>query len=176
MRTCGTPRCLTVALVALLLGAAGCDRHDAVQPPTLHLGEDVCAHCGMIVSDVRFAAACVVDQAGVGYAGVVFDDVGCLLDYDEQVTEQRIVQRYVMDYQIHTWLKAEDAIFVSSRRIHAPMASGVIACGMRADADALAQQYGAEQLDYPQVAAMRAAGVFAAPPGGSAAGHLDQPR
>lgn len=137
------------AYIALcsLAGLFGCDRQADTAPPTLHLGEDICAHCRMIVSDARFAAACIV-QNDDEYTKRVFDDIGCLIRYEQEHPDDHIVQRYVKDYETTNWTTVQQAFFVHSALIHSPMASGVLAGGTQTEADALAKRYEGQSMDF----------------------------
>src|SRR5262245_16948176 len=58
---------------AALLG--GCERASTDSPPAIAYGRDECAHCGMIISDDRFAAALIVRDGAQSHP-LLFDDIG----------------------------------------------------------------------------------------------------
>ena len=76
----------------------------------------------MAISQSRYAAQ-VVDRDGVA---LKFDDIGCMRRYlrEHQPAQARI---YVMDYVNQQWLAAEAAVYVRSKTIESPMASGLAA-------------------------------------------------
>lgn len=114
--------CVGVVTLASLLW--GCGKPEPLTPPTLHLGADVCARCGMMVSEKRFAGAMVVrDQAG-RVNRRLFDDVGEMLLAETPDEEHRF---YAVDFSTDQWIDADAAIYVHSRGVMTPMATGVIA-------------------------------------------------
>lgn len=137
------------SLAALLL-LGGCSESVPVAPPVIHYGEDLCAQCGMIISDDRFAAALVLE----GPAGapdrreaLAFDDVGCLLLAETRHANRAVAGRWVRDFRSDRWLVAGDAVFVQSTGLHSPMAFGLAACADRASAQRLAGEFPGEILD-----------------------------
>jgi len=68
-----------LGLAAILLTTiSGCNRDEGAAPPTIHYAEDVCALCGMIVSDERFACAVVAPGDGERFVAI-YDDIGDML-------------------------------------------------------------------------------------------------
>ena len=115
----------------LLVWLAGCGaRPDLDRPPEVRLGEDVCTHCKMIISESRFAAA-AYDGEGAAHR---FDDIGCLLRFVRS-TQGAPGRVWVHVYQGEGWLRVEEALFLRSREIHTAMGSGIVA--MRPGSDAL---------------------------------------
>lgn len=129
-----------LAVTAMALALASCDGGTGIAPPTIRFGRDVCGHCHMIISDDRFAAARVVGEEDGRYAAMAFDDVGCLLEYEQGHPDESVVVRYVRDYTARDWLDAGQAFFVHSDSIHSPMASGVAGCRTEQDATDLAER------------------------------------
>jgi copper chaperone NosL len=95
-------------------------------PPAIVYGEDVCAQCGMIISDARFASAMWV-QGDRGPESLIFDDIGDLLAYEEANPGLQVLARYVHDYDTEEWIRADSAVYVSSRDIQSPMGHGLAA-------------------------------------------------
>jgi copper chaperone NosL len=113
--------------VALALTVCACrPASDALAPPEIHYGEDVCAECGMILSDPRFAASVVVGTPSEPRA-VIFDDIGDMFDYAHKHPELTVLKWYVHDYDTQAWLPAEAATFIQSNALHTPMGHGLAA-------------------------------------------------
>ncbi len=120
---------LTTTMMMLLLmvsGLIGCREAEITGPPTVKLGHDVCAHCGMLINDERFAAAAIVHVDGRNKA-VLFDDIGDLADYMIENTSSLIQGRWVKDYTSRDWINAESAHYVHVPDLQTPMGSGMVA-------------------------------------------------
>ncbi len=116
----------------------------------MHLGSDVCDFCIMIISDANFAAACIVHTPDGRTHTAAFDDIGCLLAFD-QANHDSIDQRYVTDYDSGDWLDATKAFYIQSPDIRSPMASGLIASATQADADRLADRFRGSVLRFDEL-------------------------
>lgn len=94
----------------------------AIQPPTIHYGEDQCMTCGMIINDPRFATAAVVQ----GGDPLLFDDIGDYLAYQQA---HHLAPRavFVHDYRTREWLRAETAWYLLSPNVKTPMGWGLAA-------------------------------------------------
>lgn len=105
-------------LIALLLAAcAGADG-----PPTVALDRTACAHCGMLVSDLRYAAAL---RLRPGEEARVFDDIGCMLQEWPRTGDGATAAAWAMDVD-GTWIDAREATFVRGA-IRTPMGGGIVA-------------------------------------------------
>lgn len=137
-----------VLLLALLL-MAGCAQGSAeVAPPEIRYGEDLCAHCNMIISDPRFAAGYAHELSPGRYESLAFDDIGDLLAHLEKHPERKIVAWYVHDYTTEEWLDATVAYYVVSDQILSPMGHGIAAHATRAAAEAMDQAKAGRVLDW----------------------------
>ena len=117
---------LIVAIIMIVALAAGCSREAGDGPPQVRYGQDECALCGMIVSDERHAAAlrAVVDGET---RDLLFDDVGDMVEYEQENSSVKAVRRYVHDFETRRWVDAEQAKFVQDDKVHTPMGSGILA-------------------------------------------------
>lgn len=150
-------RGLTAALAASLLTA--CDRSELAGPPTLRVGRDECAECGMLISEDRCACALLIARDDIR-EHLTFDDIGCLLDYKAHAPDNvQIVDAFVLDYESRAWIAAAKAYFVYAdrERLHTPMASGIVALASEAAARATMDTFGGEVLTYQDVAPARRA-------------------
>ncbi len=143
-----------VLLVGLLLAllAPGCHKDQVSGPPTLHLGRDECAHCGMIINEERFS--CAIRAAD---APLVFDDIGCMLDYRAEHADLKLVDDFVHDYSTQQWLGAGHAAYViaSSGTVATPMGSGIVAFSTTEAANAQARTWNASPMEYSSLPAAR---------------------
>ena len=124
---------LQTSVVFLALGFWGC-KANRTGPPELVADKIACKQCNMLLSETRFAAA-YEDADGNTQ---VFDDIGCMLNTlrNAQKLPENI---WVRDYKQDTWLEANAATFVSSKRLGTPMNYGFVALSNVKDADELAK-------------------------------------
>jgi copper chaperone NosL len=117
---------MVLMMAALLL--ANCAQRSAIAaPPEIHYGEDLCAHCNMIISDPRFAASVAFEIEPGHYESLAFDDIGDMLAEAAGHPERSVAAYYVHDYTTEEWLDATEAHFVVSAAIPSPMGSGIAA-------------------------------------------------
>lgn len=138
-------------LLFVTAGLIGCESENPLAPPTVYFGEDLCAVCSMIISDERFAAACIVRDTAGQHAPRLFDDPGCLLSFERDEPTTTIVVGYVRDYHGGGWIPWDTAYFVHSDALPTPMGFGLAAVHAEAAADALRTRHGGERLDLPGV-------------------------
>jgi copper chaperone NosL len=112
---------LRLILFAAVL-TAGCSAK-ADGPPAIQVDRTVCAHCTMLVSDVRFAAAY---ETAAGEPRV-FDDIGCLLASANTEPSAGALRFWFHDVRTGEWMNGEEAVFVKSDRVKTPMGGGIIA-------------------------------------------------
>jgi len=125
---------------------ASCARQSPEVPPRIRYGEDTCAACRMIISEMRFAGALMETDGAVR----LFDDVGCLL----RALPERVAAVWVHDVQTEQWLPAETAYVLSGGRIITPMSSGLVVVGNREAAEALRGHVGGTILRWPEAQAL----------------------
>jgi copper chaperone NosL len=135
---------LSVALLALAACGGGAKAEPT--PPTIHYGEDICAFCGMIISEERHAAAYVTEG---GHAHT-FDDIGDMVKAHLE-TEEEVLAFFVHDYEDEAWIRAETAQYVLSDRLTTPMASGVAAFTSSQKAQTLASELQGQVLTFAEL-------------------------
>jgi copper chaperone NosL len=119
---------------------------DPNRPPTIRYGTDVCSQCGMIISEVPYAAAYSLP----GGEARLFDDIGeMVVDYRQR--REPVAAFFVHDHGTREWVRAEHALYVLSRALRTPMGFGVAAFATEADAAAMARQVGGEVLTFPEL-------------------------
>ncbi|MBN8598973.1 MAG: nitrous oxide reductase accessory protein NosL [Planctomycetes bacterium] len=146
----------TVAMACAIWCLAGCGGSDLSGPPQVRLGRDQCAACGMIISESRCGSALVVEDKGRRmYA--LFDDLGCMLDYEAERPEFEVNQRYARDYATSGWMQASGCVYLCGvgERVSTPMGSGMVAFGTRGTATAEKERSGGEVVDYAGLVAAR---------------------
>lgn len=162
------------ALAAVLLGCVlattpGCDDAELRGPPTIRLGRDECAGCGMIVSEDRFSAALLIERNG-RREHAVFDDLGCQLDFEfDRSPEFQVIDRFAHDHGTRLWLKLDSATFLYAdpRKAATPMGSGILTFDVRAAAEKARDELGGEIMDFARLVPARRAWVQ---------GHFGKPR
>ncbi|MDR7522877.1 MAG: nitrous oxide reductase accessory protein NosL [Armatimonadota bacterium] len=91
-------------------------------PPAIRYDRDRCDHCGMLISDPRFAAATRQGQTVFRY-----DDIGCMVAHAARALAAQAAVGYVHDMATEQWLEASAAIYVRSQAIRTPMNTGLAA-------------------------------------------------
>jgi copper chaperone NosL len=114
-----------LAIASLLFSACG---SAASGPPSIVLDRTSCAGCGMLVSDLRFAAAYRTEEG----EELVFDDIGCFLRNLPAAGASRV---WVKDYETSEWVDGETAFYVRSRAVETPMSGGIVAFASREAAE-----------------------------------------
>lgn len=118
-------RLVTVLALAVGLGAlTSCgDSDESSGPPEIVEGRTICDECGMIIDEIRFAAAYRTAD-GVERR---FDDIGGMLAQGHRDGLLADSEIWVHDFDSHAPIAAPDATFVLSGQVTTPMAWGVIA-------------------------------------------------
>lgn len=140
----------SIALAAAGLAFQGCADESASGPPAVHLGDSICAECGMIISDARFATATIVTDDR-GAVPLLFDDLNCQANYESNHLDRPIVARWSHDYDSGEWFAMEGGFFLRSPNIESPMASHLAAFRTRDAAEAAKQRFGGDVLGFDQI-------------------------
>jgi copper chaperone NosL len=150
-------RPLVSAALFSVLVAGGCSRDDYSGPPQMRLGRDECIECGMIISEDRSSAAMLIEKGG-RREYMMFDDIGCLLDYErDHSDEYRHVQSFVRDYSSGEWLEAGKAhyLFADRKKLLTPMGTGMAAFGSEEGVRRAQAEYGGEIMSLPDLGRAR---------------------
>src|SRR5690606_19070125 len=108
-------------LLSLVLSACG-----SPQPATVVIGQDVCEHCQMFITDDRFVTQ-VVTTKGKAYK---FDSIECMVEFlaEGSLPADQIHSAWVSDYnEPGKWIKAEEARYLQSVNIRSPMGANLAA-------------------------------------------------
>jgi len=134
---------LTAALVVLAFSCKG--QNEGISPEPIYLGEEICSRCGMIISDVNYAAQLIEPGKGAHK----FDDIGCLVEFMQKSGgEQESGKAFVMAKDKGEWLPFEDAHFVRSDKIKSPMGHGIMAFSDYSEAKGFAASVHGNILKY----------------------------
>jgi copper chaperone NosL len=134
--------CLIIGVTAL----ANCQKQ-AVTPAAL-APEDMCAYCKMAISEKRYAAE-LIDSEGLAFK---FDDIGCMANFIKgKKNPAKTIARFVMDFDEHQWIKAEDAYYVSSSELRTPMNGGVVAFKSESNAREAAGKFHGQLLRFKDI-------------------------
>ena len=128
---------LILSCLLLFLGASACTSQPAEpQPPEIDYGQEMCAQCGMIIDEPRFAAATLLTNGEYRK----FDDVGEMLVYHMEHPEEQVSLWFVHDYNSEGWVRGETAYYVKSTSLHTPMGTQIVAFADEGDARDFAAQ------------------------------------
>jgi len=138
----------TLLMIIGLLTACGSSADASPVPPQIHYGEDVCEFCGMIVSEERFAAGYLTTDG----QEAIFDDIGDMVQHYLD-NDGNIAAIFVHDYNDHSWIKAETAIYVKSQNLPTPMLSGIAAFAHQEQASAFADTQDGKIFNFEELLA-----------------------
>ncbi len=115
-------------LLATVAALTACGRTELSGPPTLRLARDECTECGMLVNEDRCSCALLINRDG-RREHLVFDDIGCLLDFRLAFPETVVVDVFVHDHSTGAWVSAPAAHYLSANpdELTTPMGSGYVA-------------------------------------------------
>lgn len=140
------------ALLGLLLAMAACGRSRDPAPVPIYRGEDVCATCNMLISDMKSASECIMKSG----RAKKFDDIICMVRYFDMTKGPETVSRgdvrkyLVRDYETEEWLDAEKANFVKAD-VTTPMGSGTFAFKERERAATVAGENEGKLLSFDEM-------------------------
>jgi nitrous oxide reductase accessory protein NosL len=118
-------RAVALGLVFALLAACG---EGASGPARIAFGRDACDHCGMAISERRYAV-----QVRRGPNVARFDDFGCAVLWLDRHGEADVTEIWAMDSVREDWIEARTAFYRPNQRT--PMAYGFGAVGEAAPGD-----------------------------------------
>lgn len=151
-------RSLLIPLLAVVTAMPACRQAPLQGPPQVRLGRDLCAECGMIISDEACSSATLIERDGVR-EHALFDDIGCMLDFErKQEPAVRTIDEFVRDYGDHKWSHGASASYlvVDDHQIRTPMGSGIVAYAGASSAVDAAKRLNGRVVTRAQLAVIRA--------------------
>jgi copper chaperone NosL len=138
-------RALLSGSAVLLLSACGGSGTSSDKPPSISFGRDVCARCGMLISDDRYAAAFTSKNPAV-----LFDDVGELVATAQEHGVEGL-RVWVHDASSREWTDGTTAFYVARPDRATPMGTGLVAFGTEAAATSAASELGVAPMNWDRV-------------------------
>lgn len=112
-----------VAVMALLLVVlAGCGDKE-YKPKAINPETDVCKVCNMSITHANYAGQIVFKNND----HLIFDDLGCLMEYIVENGEDEIGAAFIVEENSHKWINVKDAVYVYNKDFWTPMNYGVLA-------------------------------------------------
>lgn len=132
---------------ALLVFTACAQNSNELGAPEISYGQDVCDECAMLINDAKFAAA-TIDTKGNPHK---FDDIGGMILFHMKHPESQVRAYFVHDYNTQAWLRGENAFYVKSNQIDAPMGEGVVAFEKKSAAEEFAARVNGAALTFDEL-------------------------
>lgn len=136
-----------IAFVSIAGALASCGQDDAQGPPTVRLGDSLCAQCNMIISNERWATATIIDGPRGGEPRL-FDDFNCQVNFEAARPDLVVLARWSHDYRGSGWLRTEEARFLMSPALRTPMGSQVAAFASPAEAQVARSDLTGDLMDF----------------------------
>ena len=140
-----------LSLVTLVVLAACGGGPATPEPAKIRFGETICAECGMIISQPKYASSFAYAESEGRFKSLPFDDIGDMLEHMRTHSDLIPVGVWVHDYDSEEWIDAESAYFVHSSAIKSPMGHGIAAFADKAAAEHLATETDGQVLDRDQL-------------------------
>ena len=127
---------VSASLCVVLAGACTRAPDWPPEPAELHLGEEACAECRMVVSEARWAAQLRTPDGAVKF----FDDLGCLLKHRRGAAPDPSGV-FVLTGEPTRWTRGKGAWVVRADDFPSPMGYGLAAFPARQAAEAEAARH-----------------------------------
>lgn len=135
-------------LIALVILTACGGEPATPEPAKIRFGETICAECGMIISQPKYASSFAYEESEGRFKSLPFDDIGDMLAYMRKHSDLIPVGVWVHDYASEEWIDAESAFYVHSSAIKSPMGHGIVAFADKAAAEKFAVETAGQMLDW----------------------------
>ncbi|MEK4627412.1 MAG: nitrous oxide reductase accessory protein NosL [Solibacillus sp.] len=130
-----------VSLALIVIALVGCSSKE-YEPKEISAETDVCEICNMSISHIDYAGQIVFKNND----HLVFDDLGCLMEYIMENGEDNIGAAFIKDEQSHTWINVKDAVYVYNANYWTPMNYGVLAFSTEKNANLYMEENGQGEL------------------------------
>lgn len=135
-------------LIALVILAACGGGPATPEPAKIRFGETICAECGMIISQPKYASSFAYAESEGRFKSLAFDDIGDMIGFMRSHADLIPAGTWVHDYESEEWIDADGAYFVDSDTIKSPMGHGIAAFATEAAANAFAAEVDGAVLDW----------------------------
>lgn len=133
-------RKVIILLITILLLAA-CSQGEGekvLEAKDVNEGVDRCDVCNMLVPNDYNATQIVLSDG----RSLMFDDIGCMVKWEEENGLDDVNVRYVRDYHTQEWIIFDEATFAYDYSFRTPMAYGVYSFASKADAEKFVEEQG----------------------------------
>lgn len=135
-----------IVLLLVLTVLAACSEK-TYEPREINSETDVCAICNMSITHVDYAAQIVLKNGD----HLVFDDLGCLMDYIIENGESEIGAGFIRDTNSTNWLNIKEATYLYSKDYWTPMNYGVLAFSSQEEAEKYNVEQAGEFIPYEEL-------------------------
>ena len=133
-----------LSTVVAVLFLTGCGDKE-YNPKEISAETDVCEVCNMTIAHMDYAGQIVFKNND----HLVFDDLGCLMEYIIDNGEGDIGAAYIKDESTNEWINVKNAVYIYDANYWTPMNYGVLAFAKQESADAYMNENGqGKQLAY----------------------------
>ncbi len=123
---------IVIPVILLTIWLSYLDNSDEKISPIV-AGVTKCSHCGMMISDLRFAAAIRFKSEKKSHADHYYDDLGCLKNHSSEFHYEHL-EGWVHSFKSEKKIPINKAWFIKTQR-QTPMGSGWIAVKDKTDFD-----------------------------------------
>lgn len=129
----------TLLVTAVLLAGCGEKEYQAtdINPQT-----DICEICNMSVAAEQYAGQIALENGDYE----MFDDLGCLMEYYNEMNLDDLGKAFIKDTDSEDWLDVEKSVFVFDEELPTPMSHGVIAFKDEAAASSFVDKEGSGKV------------------------------
>ncbi|MCL4513368.1 MAG: nitrous oxide reductase accessory protein NosL [Candidatus Eremiobacteraeota bacterium] len=130
----------------VLLLLASCSR---TTPKKIHYDQDVCAYCGMMISDKRYGSELITKKGKV----YKFDSITCMIAFANSngFHSDRVASYWVVDFDEKGFVNASQAVYLYNPKIHPPMGLPISAFKNEQELDSIKNKYGGRILSWEKV-------------------------
>lgn len=133
-----------ISLLVLSITLVGCSSKEYT-PKEISAETDVCEVCNMSITHMDYAGQIIFKNND----HLVFDDLGCLMEYMIENGEEKIGAAFIKEESSHKWINVKEAVYVYNSQYWTPMNYGVLAFHSKESAEAYMAENGqGEMLSY----------------------------
>ena len=134
-----------IFIAAGLLSLGSCS---AQGPKPIKLNKDACAYCKMTITDAPFAAQLITPKNRHYF----FDDVTCMLSYQNENEEAKNSQFYISDFsRPSVFIEADKALYLESDSMRSPMGGNTAAFAVRDSMIHYQSRFNGTEMDWKKL-------------------------